>query len=107
MSIIEEVLIEEYERSCRISRALEQEIAELPKGSIQKKQINGSFYHYLMFRDADKVKTTYIPAEDVEELQKKIARRKEDIAALKEQKKSQRQLERALGKELRHDDAAT
>ena len=40
MSIIDEVLLEEYERSLRISRALENENRDLPKGSIQKKKIN-------------------------------------------------------------------
>ena len=42
MSIIDEVLLEEYERSLRISRALENENRDLPKGSIQKKKINNN-----------------------------------------------------------------
>ena len=39
MSIVEEVLLEEYERSVRISRALKKENSTLPKGSIQRKRI--------------------------------------------------------------------
>ena len=47
MTVMEEVLLEEYMRALRIERLLNSEIAELPKGSIQKKKIKGREYFYL------------------------------------------------------------
>ena len=98
MSIIDEVLLEEYERSLRISRALEEEIASLPKGSIQIKHINGREYHYLQFREGKKIVSRYVADAEVDALRESIRRRREDIAALREQRESQRKLIRALGK---------
>ena len=38
MTVMEEVLVEEYMRVLRIERLVKSEIEELPKGSIQKKR---------------------------------------------------------------------
>lgn len=99
MSIIEEVLFEEYERSLRICEALNEEISKLPYGSLQKKKINGREYWYLQYRAGKVVKSKYIKTHELEEYKIMLKRREESIAALKEQKKSQNQIERALGKE--------
>lgn len=106
MSIIDEVLSEEYERSLRLSGALEAEIASLPKGSLQVKRINGHDYYYLQFREGSKVVSKYIAATEVAAMKAAIERRRADMVALKEQRESQRKLARALGKELVHVDAA-
>lgn len=98
MSAFEEVMIEEYERSIKIYRLLAEEIEMLPKGSIQKKIINNKNYSYLMYREGSKIKSKYVAEEELEELNKKIQRRKENIIALKEIKKSLQQIEKALGK---------
>lgn len=98
MSAFEEVMIEEYERSIKIYRLLAEEIEMLPKGSIQKKRINNKNYSYLMYREGSKIKSEYVAEEELEELNKKIQRRKENIIALKEIKKSLQQIEKALGK---------
>ena len=55
MSILEEVLMEEYDRSLRISRAIEAENALLPRGSVRKRMINGRPYFYLQYRDGTRV----------------------------------------------------
>lgn len=99
MSIVEEVLLEEYERSIRISKALKSENSTLPKGSIQRKHINNHDYYYLMFREDGKVKSQYIAEADVEEISRQIELRKENAKALKEQEQSRRKIEKALGKE--------
>lgn len=98
MSVLEEVMLEEYERSIKIYRLLAEEIKMLPKGSIQKKRINNKNYNYLMYREGSKIKSKYITEEELEELNEKIQRRKENIIALKEIKKSLQQIEKALGK---------
>ena len=97
MSVLEEVMLEEYERSIKIYRLITEEIKMLPKGSIQKKRINNKNYSYLMYREGSKIKSKYV-TEEVEELNEKIQRRKENIIALKEIKKSLQQIEKALGK---------
>ena len=83
MSLVGEVLEEEYDRSIRLSNALQKEINALPNGSLQKKNINGKDYWYLQYRDGDKVKSKYIKNDDIEQMKEKIAKRKENVKALK------------------------
>lgn len=98
MSVLEDVLEEEYSRSSRLLVLMEQEISGLPKGSIRMRNIKGHEYCYLNYRVGDKVKSDYIPAADVEDLRAKIERRKALAAAIREQKRSQKQIIRALGR---------
>lgn len=98
MSVLEDVLEEEYARSSRLLDLMEQEIGLLPKGSIRMRNIKGHEYCYLNYRVGDKVKTDYVPAADVNELRAKIERRKALAAAIREQKQSQKQIIRALGR---------
>lgn len=98
MSVLEDVLKEEYARSCRLLGLMEQEICHLPKGSIRMRNIKGHEYCYLNYRVGNKVKSDYIPAAEVEELRAKIERRKALAAAIREQKQSQKQIIRALGR---------
>lgn len=98
VSVLEDVLGEEYTRSSRLLGLMEQEIALLPKGSIRMRNIKGHEYCYLNYRVGDKVKSDYVPAAEVDELRAKIERRKALAAAIKEQKQSQKQIIRALGR---------
>lgn len=98
MSVLEEMLEEEYGRSLRLSRHIEIELATLPKGSVRVREIRGREYYYLNHREGNKVKSDYIPASEIDSVQHKIARRKELKAALREQEHSRKQIERALGR---------
>lgn len=97
MSVLEDVLREEYARSLRLSHLMEKELASLPKGSVRVRMIRGREYYYLNHREGDRVLSDYIPASEVEAIRAKVARRRELKAALKEQERSRRQIERALG----------
>ena len=99
MSLIEEVLKEEYERLSRIERSLMLELDELPKGSIQKKKIKERYYYYLMYRDGEKIKSQYLSAEEVPEIRKLIDKRKEDEKALKEIRNNKEKILKSIGKE--------
>lgn len=66
---------------------LEQEIAQLPKGSISKKTIGGRDYYYHRITIDGKRKEEYIPADEVEAMRKKIEQRKALEAELKQLKK--------------------
>lgn len=98
MSVLEDVLEEEYARSSRLLGLMEQEINLLPKGSIRMRNIKGHEYCYLNYRVGDKVKSDYVPTAKVDEVQAKIERRRALAAAIREQKRSQKQIIRALGR---------
>ena len=49
---------------------LEQQIAELPAGSVTKKAINGNVYFYHRWTENKKRREKYIPAEEVDSFQK-------------------------------------
>ena len=51
-----------------------------------------------VYRDGDKVRSDYLRADEVEVIRAKINRRHELVAALKEQQRSQKQIEKALGR---------
>ena len=68
---------------------LEQQIAELPAGSVTKKTINGNAYFYHRWTENKKRREKYIPAEEVDSFRKQIERRK---ALEKELKVLQKQL---------------
>ena len=55
---------------------LEQQIAELPAGSVTKKTINGNVYFYHRWTENKKRREKYIPAEEVDSFRKQIERRK-------------------------------
>lgn len=97
MSVLEDVLKEEYARSLRMSQLMLEEIASLPKGSVREREIRGRIYFYLNHREGNKVVSDYIPAMEVDAVRAQVARRRELKAALKEQERSRRQIERALG----------
>ena len=98
MKIIEEVMLEEYQRTLRIEKALVAELNQLPKGSIQKKKIRGKEYYYLQYRCGETVKSQYVKTCDIVELQKQLNRRRENLDALKSLEKTKSQIEKALGK---------
>ena len=98
MSILEEVLVEEYERSVRITRALEEELATLPRGSLRERVVDGRTYYYLQYREGSRVMSDYVPRADAERVRSLVQRRKELVAAIREQERSRRQIERALGR---------
>lgn len=58
-------------------KELQQQINDLPKGSISKKEIKGKIYYYHRIYVNQKRVENYIKAEQVEELEKKIDLRKE------------------------------
>lgn len=98
MPILENVLKEEYQRSLRVTAALEREVAELPKGSIRKRVISGHEYYYLQWRDGSHVRSKYVKREDVDELRRQLDLRKSHLETLKEQEESRQLIERALGR---------
>ena len=76
MSVLDEVLIEEKNRLLRMRSRMQTEFDELPKGCLSKKIIHGTCCYYLQHREDRKVISKYVNAADVEDLSKKIDRRR-------------------------------
>lgn len=67
---------------------LEQQIAELPAGSVTKKTINGNMYFYHRWTENKNRREKYIPAEEVDFFREQIERRKgleKELKALQKQ----------------------
>lgn len=96
MSVLDSVLQEEYDRSERMKSAMESEWNTLPKGYVSKKTIAGKSYYYLQHRDKMKIIGTYIPPEELPEIVKKIARRKQLEVSIKELKANMKKIKRVV-----------
>ena len=96
MSVLDDVLKEEYNRSKKIIKLIEDELNSLPKGYISKKKINGKVYYYLQKRQDGKIISKYINKDNIENYQRLLNRRKELEEALKERKEDKKKLERVL-----------
>lgn len=63
---------------------LQKKIESLPKGYLSKKTINGKERFYLQYRDGSSIKSTYVKAEEVENVRSQIEERKKLEIELKE-----------------------
>ncbi len=98
LTMLEEQLLDEYERSVRICKIHEDENRNLPKGAISRKYINGNIRYYLQWREGKQVKTKYVKAADVVFLEEQISKRKSNDENIKRLKQSQKVIEKAFGK---------
>lgn len=97
MSILDEVLKEEYERSERIKQMYLEKLKALPEGYLSKKKIKGKIYVYLQRREGSKIVSQYVPNEDVEVLQKLIEDRRRYQKGLREIEADQKKIRKAVG----------
>ena len=96
MSVLMNVLKEEYKRSKRIVKSIDKELSKLPIGYISKKQIGGHIYYYIQFKENGKIKSQYINKKDAIEYNKKVLRRRELLKNRKELLMDQKRIERVL-----------
>jgi hypothetical protein len=98
-SIIEDMLREERERNLEMQRAFQDEIAQLPRGSLVVQNIRGNDYCYLKYREHDKVVSRYAgKAEDCkEDLEQKIARRRRLEESLRRISAELKMIRKAIG----------
>lgn len=93
------VLLTALERNISEQQSFRDEISSLPKGKIVLRKISNYYYYYLLYRDHNKVKNTYLGPSDtvsVDEIQKKIDRRNFLQEILKELKAEEREIRRAI-----------
>ena len=74
---IKGVLREELDNSIRMKKKYEEELSNLPVGSLIRKKINGHEYYYIVLRENGEVKFIYKGKNVPEDLIKEYARAKE------------------------------
>lgn len=96
MSILKDVLIEEYWRASDIASAIKDELSSLPKGSLQVKRRGDRQYYHLQRREGSRVVSQYIRLENVDDVKKQLARRHVLETALEERMEDLEMIKRAL-----------
>lgn len=101
LSMTVTVLLDQYYRCRRAVRTYENAIKEeCVQGYLSKKTIKGKTYYYLQKRDGKKVVSTYVKSEDVEQIEKKIALRKNYENHISKLKATMKDAEKFLGRDL-------
>jgi len=99
MSISKNILSEEHENLLRQLNRFMDEKKRLPKGSIRMKSIRKKKYPYLQYKENGKVKSKLIKQDDdIDEIIKKIERRKIIEVRIRNIKVEIREIEKALKK---------
>lgn len=96
MSILDDVLQEEYERSKKMKVSIEGELQQMPKGYISRKTINKKPYCYIQQRIGSKVVSSYVPIGKVSDVKAQIERRQKLEASLKEVNLNMKKLKRVI-----------
>jgi hypothetical protein len=102
MSVIGNILQEELERLENLKQLYQSNIEELPKGSIQIKNINSKSYPYLLYRNKNHVHTKYLGKlnqKELDSLQDSLSKRKEYASSLRHVKNQIMKLRKMLNVE--------
>lgn len=100
MSIVKDILSEEYDRLKKLLARYSKELSSFPKGSISVKNRNGVKYCYKAHREGQQILFEYIGKESskaVKELDQKIKRRKILNDKIKKIKENIKEIERSIG----------
>jgi uncharacterized protein YcgL (UPF0745 family) len=98
MTILDEILREEYDRLARGIYLIREELAGLPKGYISEKKIGNGTYYYLQKRENNKIVSKHIKKDAIEPYKTLIQHRKNLNQKVKELKAEQEKIAAALKK---------
>jgi len=96
MTILDEILLEEYNRLERGINLIHEELASLPKGYISEKKIGNGTYYYLQKREGDKIVSKHLKKDELEPYATLIKHRKTLEQKTKEMRVEQKKLTAAL-----------
>ena len=96
MSVLDEVLKEEYDRLIRMRSAISLEYDALPKGSISRKNIRGCDCYYLQYRMGNKIISKYIKRAELDDIAAKIERRRSLKKTLRDVDTEIKKIERTI-----------
>ncbi len=102
MSVIKNVLEDEYNRLNQLIKKYKKEINKLQKGSISYKNIKGHTYAYLAYRDKGKLNFKYLgkESENIKKISEGIKARKKYESLLKAAQKNLKEIKKAVGKKI-------
>ena len=88
MNVIESMLVEERQRNLDMQKSYNDEINNLPKGSVVVKKIGNKEYCYLKYRQGEKFVSQYMghASEKAEQLKKEVEKRRHFEKLLRELK---------------------
>ena len=98
MKILKNIIGESKEYYIDIKEKISKKIADLPKGSIKERVINGRKYYYLQARSGKKVIQKYLGKEKPDDLLKQIKQRNQLRDELKKVNEALKIIKRAEGK---------
>lgn len=96
MSMLMEILKEELDRLDRQQAVYEEDLKDVLKGYISRKNIRGKLSYYLQYREGDKVMSKYISSSDLPYVEAQIKRRKQLEASLRRVREDQKRLRKVL-----------
>lgn len=100
MEVLINSLLEELRNSKHTYKSYKEKLEGLPRGSLQVKEINGSKYYYLVFRENGRYISRYLgkelPSKDIENYERIKGQREAYRKAMRDLRKQIRFLERAL-----------
>ena len=94
MAILDEVLLEEYNRMKQMRFVMKKEMDSLPKGYISKKIIKSKQRNYLQWRQDGKIISKYIPTKQVDDIKKQIIKRNQLKISISEIDKNLKKIEK-------------
>lgn len=103
MGFVEKAYAEDLERIERNLALYLSQLNELPKGVIRIKNQGARSYHYLHYREGDKVRNKYIPEAELQKLAAQLNQRISLEKRIKGLKEDQRFLSRVLKIALRKE----
>jgi len=99
LEILNGVLNEELERLKKLEKSYAEKIAQLPRGSLIKKNIKGNIYYYLNYRKGKKGVFEYIGKlgkKELERMKEKITERRKLEELKRQVKKDIKKLEKMI-----------
>ena len=101
ISVLESNLLDEYYRCERALEAHQHALdTDSVQGYISRKLIKGREYHYLQWRDGDKVKSRYLKRDEVPYFKKEMELRKMHESSLRRIKRDMKKLRYILGDDV-------
>lgn len=99
LSLLQDIILEEYQRNILMQQEYETKINELPKGTIIIKKVSNNEYYYLKYRDGKKTVTDYLGRDEkkIDETEKQIKKRKHFEIMLAELKKENILIQKVTG----------
>ena len=99
ISIIKDMLREEQERNLEMQAAFQEEIAQLPRGSLVVQNISGNDYCYLKHREGGRIVSQYMGRAEKcrERLESELAQRRRLEDALRRIKAELKIIRKTLG----------